>query len=160
MAVNLPSPCPNEVSEAAMEQEMIRARAWGVEGIAFGDLFLEEIRRYREERLARVGMSAVFPLWGQQTRALAEEVIAAGLRALLTCVDPRVLPACFVGREFDQRLLDEFPAPVDPCGENGEFHSFAWDGAMLSWLVGVRVGEVVHRDGFVFADLLPGEAWP
>ena len=141
-----------------MEQEMIRARAWGVEGIAFGDLFLEEIRRYREERLARVGMSAVFPLWGQQTRALAEEVIAAGLRALLTCVDPRVLPACFVGREFDQRLLDEFPAPVDPCGENGEFHSFAWYGPMFLRPIAVRTGEIVLRDGFVFADLLPTEA--
>lgn len=157
VVVGLPSPCPNAAYDEAMEQAMIRARAEGVEAVAFGDLFLEDIRRYREERLARVGMRALFPLWGESTRALAEEMLAGGLRALLTCVDPRVLPASFVGRPFDHHLLEQLPAPVDPCGENGEFHSFAWDGPMLGRPVGVRVGEIVQRDGFVFADLLPVE---
>ena len=160
VVVRLPSPCSNATYDAAMEQAMTQARAEGVEAIAFGDLFLEEVRRYREERLARVGMSALFPLWGRPTHALAEEMIVAGLRARLTCVDPRVLPASFVGREFDRRLLSELPARVDPCGENGEFHSFAWDGPMLARPVGVRTGEIVLRDGFVFVDLLPTEAAP
>jgi len=105
-------------------------------------------------------MTALFPLWGRPTRTLAEEMIAAGLRARLTCVDPRALPASFAGREFDHRFLGELPAGVDPCGENGEFHSFAWDGPMLTRPIGVQTGEVVLRDGFVFADLLPTEAAP
>jgi uncharacterized protein (TIGR00290 family) len=158
MVVKLPSPCSNAAYDAAMEQAMTRARAAGVEAVAFGDLFLEDVRRYREERLGRVGMTALFPLWGRPTRALAEEMIAAGLRARLTCVDPRTLPASFAGREFDHSFLGELPARVDPCGENGEFHSFAWDGPMLRRPVGIRTGEVVLRDGFVFADLLPVEA--
>ena len=136
---------------------MIQALAEGVEAVAFGDLFLEEVRRYREERLSRAGMTGLFPLWGRPTRLLAEEMILAGLRARLTCVDPRVLPASFAGREFDRQLLDELPARVDPCGENGEFHSFAWDGPMLARPIAVRPGEIVLRDGFVFADLLPTE---
>jgi diphthamide synthase (EF-2-diphthine--ammonia ligase) len=143
-----------------MQRAMTRARAEGVEAVAFGDLFLEEVRRYREERLARVGMRALFPLWGRPTRALAEEMIAAGLRARLTCVDPRAIPASFVGREFDLRLLSELPPHADPCGENGEFHSFAWDGPMLLRPIGIQTGEVVLRDGFVFVDLLPTEAAP
>lgn len=158
--VGLPSPCPNGTYDAAMEQAMARARAAGVEAVAFGDLFLEDVRRYREERLGRVGMTTLFPLWGRPTRGLAEEMIAAGLRARLTCVDPRALPASFVGREFDHSFLGELPAGVDPCGENGEFHSFAWDGPMLLRPIGIRTGEVVLRDGFVFADLLPMEAAP
>jgi uncharacterized protein (TIGR00290 family) len=156
--VKLPSPCSNATYDAAMQRAMTRARAEGVEAVAFGDLFLEEIRRYREERLARVGMRALFPLWGRPTRALAEEMIAAGLRARLTCVDPRAIPASFAGREFDLRLLGELPAHADPCGENGEFHSFAWDGPMLLRPIGIQTGEVVLRDGFVFVDLLPAEA--
>ncbi len=160
VVVRLPSPCSNATYDAAMEQAMTQARAEGVEAIAFGDLFLEEVRRYREERLGLVGMTALFPLWGRPSRALAEEMIVAGLRARLTCVDPRALPASFVGREFDHRFLSELPARVDPCGENGEFHSFAWDGPMLARPIGIRTGEVVLRDGFVFADLLPTEAAP
>jgi uncharacterized protein (TIGR00290 family) len=156
--VKLPSPCSNATYDAAMQRAMTRARAEGVEAVAFGDLFLEEVRRYREERLARVGMRALFPLWGRPTRALAEEMIAAGLRARLTCVDPRAIPASFAGREFDLRLLGELPAHADPCGENGEFHSFAWDGPMLLRPIGIQTGEVVLRDGFVFVDLLPTEA--
>lgn len=160
VVVRLPSPCSNATYDAAMEQAMTQARAEGVEAIAFGDLFLEEVRRYREERLGLVGMTALFPLWGRPSRALAEEMIVAGLRARLTCVDPRALPASFVGREFDHRFLSELPARVDPCGENGEYHSFAWDGPMLARPIGIRTGEVVLRDGFVFADLLPIEAAP
>lgn len=156
--VKLPSPCSNATYDAAMQRAMTRARAEGVEAVAFGDLFLEEVRRYREERLARVGMRGLFPLWGRPTRALAEEMIAAGLRARLTCVDPRAIPASFAGREFDLSLLSELPAHADPCGENGEFHSFAWDGPMLLRPIGIQTGEVVLRDGFVFVDLLPTEA--
>jgi len=158
--VKLPSPCSNATYDAAMQRAMTRARAEGVEAVAFGDLFLKEVRRYREERLARVGMRALFPLWGRPTRALAEEMIAAGLRARLTCVDPRAIPASFAGREFDLSLLGELPAHADPCGENGEFHSFAWDGPMLLRPIGIQTGEVVLRDGFVFVDLLPTEAAP
>jgi uncharacterized protein (TIGR00290 family) len=157
VVVTIPSPCSNATYDTAMEQAMTRARAEGVEAVAFGDLFLEEVRRYREERLSRAGMTGLFPLWGRPTRLLAEEMILAGLRARLTCVDPRVLPASFAGREFDRQLLDELPARVDPCGENGEFHSFAWDGPMLARPIAVRPGEIVLRDGFVFADLLPTE---
>jgi len=158
MVVKLSSPCSNATYDAAMQRAMTRARAEGVEAVAFGDLFLEEVRRYREERLARVGMRALFPLWGRPTRALAEEMIAAGLRARLTCVDPRAIPASFAGREFDLSLLGDLPAHADPCGENGEFHSFAWDGPMLLRPIGIQTGEVVLRDGFVFVDLLPTEA--
>lgn len=160
VVVRLPSACSNATYDAAMEQVMVRARDEGVKAVAFGDLFLEDVRRYREERLGRVGMTALFPLWGRPTRALADEMIAAGLRARLTCVDPRALPASFAGREFDHDFLGEMPAAVDPCGENGEFHSFTWDGPMLAWPIGVQTGEVVLRDGFVFADLLPTGAAP
>lgn len=153
--VPIPSPCPNEVYEAAMAEAMASARAAGVEAVAFGDLFLEDIRRYREERLAGTGLTALFPLWGRPTHTLAEEMIAGGLEARLTCVDPRVLPAAFAGRAFDRRLLAELPARVDPCGENGEFHSFAWAGPMFRAPIAVEAGDVVERDGFVFADLKP-----
>jgi len=154
-AVSIPYPCPNEVYEAAMAGALAEARASGIEAVAFGDLFLEDIRRYREARMAPTGLRPLFPLWGRPTRALAEEMIAGGLRARLTCVDPRVLDASFAGRAFDHDLLSALPPGVDPCGERGEFHSFAWDGPMFDRPVPVAVGEVVHRDGFVFADLLP-----
>jgi uncharacterized protein (TIGR00290 family) len=152
--VRIPSPCPNQAYEAAMSAAMADARARGFSSVAFGDLFLEDVRRYREERLAPTGLRPLFPLWGRPTRALAEEMLALGQRAVLTCVDPRVLPAAFAG---DQALLAELPAGVDPCGENGEFHSFAWDGPAFRRPVPVRAGEVVARDGFVFADLVPAE---
>ena len=156
--VEIPSPCPNDVYEAAMARALQEARRDGVTAVAFGDLFLADIRRYREERLQPAGFEPLFPLWERPTRALAEEMIGAGLRATLTCVDPRVLPASFAGREFDAALLANLPAGVDPCGENGEFHTFAWDGPMFRHPVPVRRGEVVTRDGFVFADLLPAAA--
>jgi uncharacterized protein (TIGR00290 family) len=154
--VEIPDPCPNGAYEAAMAAALELARAEGVLAVAFGDLFLEDVRRYREERLAPTGLRPLFPLWGRDTAALAREMIASGLRATLTCVDPRRLPSRFAGRAFDAALLAELPAGVDPCGENGEFHSFAWDGPVFRRPVAVRPGTVVERDGFVFADLLPG----
>jgi diphthamide synthase (EF-2-diphthine--ammonia ligase) len=123
--------------------------------VIFGDLFLEDIRAYREKQLARCGMTPLFPLWGKPTRALAENMIAGGLRAYLTCVDPRRLERGFAGRRFDAELLADLPRQVDPCGENGEFHTFACAGPMFSAEVAVMAGEIVERDGFVFADLLP-----
>jgi uncharacterized protein (TIGR00290 family) len=153
--VPIPYPCPNETYEVAMAGALAAARAAGIEAVAFGDLFLEDIRRYREERMAPTGLRPLFPLWGRPTRALAGEMIDGGLRARLACVDTRRLDAAFAGREFDRFLLRDLPADVDPCGERGEFHSFAWDGPMFDRPVPVAVGEVVHRDGFVFADLLP-----
>ena len=155
VTVRIPDRCVNEAYEAAMARAMADARAEGVTAVAFGDLFLADIRRYREERLAATGIRPLFPLWERPTRALAEEMLAAGLRARLTCVDPRALPDSFAGREFDRAFLDELPVGVDPCGENGEFHTFAWDGPMFAHPIRVRIGEVVRRDGFVFADLLP-----
>ena len=155
--VRIPSPCPNETYEAAMAAAIGQARA-RITGIAFGDLFLEDVRRYREKQMSGTGLRLHFPLWGRPTPALADEMIGGGLQARLTCVDPRVLPAGFAGAAFDRALLARLPAGVDPCGENGEFHTFAWDGPMFRRPVPVRSGDVVTRDGFVFADLLPAEA--
>jgi uncharacterized protein (TIGR00290 family) len=153
--VAIPSPCTNKVYEQAMSEAMARARAEGVRHVVFGDLFLEDIRAYREAQLAACGMSPVFPLWRKDTRRVAEEMIAAGLSAFLTCVDPRKLNREFAGRRFDARLLAELPPEVDPCGENGEFHTFASAGPMFRAGIGVSVGEIVEREGFVFADLFP-----
>ena len=156
LEVRIPWPCPNEAYEAAMAAALETARERGVTAVAFGDLFLEDVRRYREEKLAPTGLEPLFPLWGRPTRALAEEMVALGQKAVLTCVDPRVAPRELAGRAFDAALLAELPASVDPCGERGEFHSFAWDGPPFRHPVPVEVGEVVERDGFVFADLVPG----
>jgi uncharacterized protein (TIGR00290 family) len=152
--VSIPSPCPNDVYEAAMARVLATAMAEGIDAVAFGDLFLDDVRRYREERMAGTGLVPLFPLWGCPTDGLARDMIAGGQRATLTCVDPRVLPASFAGRAFDADLLRDLPSTVDPCGERGEFHSFAWDGPAFRVPVPVRGGEVVERDGFVFADLL------
>ena len=155
-AIDLPWPCSNEVYEARMADAVRRLEADGFTHIAFGDLFLEDVRRYREERLAGTGLTPLFPLWKTKpTRQLADEMIDAGLRACLTCVDPKILPAAFAGRQFDRTLLADLPEGVDPCGENGEFHSFAWDGPMFARPVSIAVGERVERDGFVFADVAP-----
>ena len=151
----IPYPCPNETYEVVMADAVAAMKADGVEAMAFGDLFLEDVRRYRERQMAGTGLELAFPLWGRSTRELAGEMIAGGLRASLTCVDPRVLPASFAGRAFDDALLRELPPGVDPCGENGEFHTFAWDGPMFERAVRCQPGEVVERDGFVFADLVP-----
>ncbi len=153
--VPIPWPCSNVQYEAAMSEALVRARGDGIEAVAFGDLFLEDIRRYREERLAATGIRPLFPLWGKPTAPLAAEMVAGGLRARLTCVDPRALDQRFAGRDFDAGLLAELPPSVDPCGERGEFHTFAYDGPMFRRPIPIRSGEVVTRDGFVFADLLP-----
>jgi uncharacterized protein (TIGR00290 family) len=156
--VQLPWPCTNADYEALMARAHDDARERGIEVVAFGDLFLEDVRRYREERMAGTGLRPMFPLWGQPTDALARRMIAGGLRARLTCVDPRQLPSSFVGRDFDEAFLAALPEGVDPCGERGEFHSFAYEGPMFRRPLAIRSGGVVERDGFVFADLLPGGA--
>lgn len=155
--VPIPSPCSNEIYERAMSEAMARARATGVQHVVFGDLFLQDIRAYREKNLAACGMTAVFPLWRKDTRQLAEEMLAGGLLAYLTCVDPRKLDASFAGRRFDAKLLRDLPSSVDPCGENGEFHTFANAGPMFDREIHVTPGEIVERDGFIFADFLPQE---
>jgi uncharacterized protein (TIGR00290 family) len=157
LPVRLPDPCPNPAYQAAMAQAMAEARAEGVEAVAFGDLFLEDVREYRESQMRGTGMRALFPLWGRPTAELAQEMLAGGLRAFITCVDPRALPPRFAGRRFDRALLEELPVTVDPCGEKGEFHTFVWDGPMFRGPVPVETGETVERDGFVFTDLIPGQ---
>jgi uncharacterized protein (TIGR00290 family) len=152
--VFIPSPCPNEIYEAQMRDAMARAKAEGITDVAFGDLFLEDVRRYREERMAGTGLGALFPLWGKPTPALAREMLAGGLRATITCVDPKQLDKSFVGREFDASLLADLPAGADPCGENGEFHSCVHAGPMFSAPLAVSTGEVLERDGFVFCDVV------
>jgi uncharacterized protein (TIGR00290 family) len=153
--VPLPWPCSNEDYEALMTGVFERARTERIDEIAYGDLFLDDIRAYREARHAGTGIGLRFPLWGSDTRVLAQDMLAGGLRATITCVDPRQLAASFAGRPFDQALLDDLPPAVDPCGERGEFHTFAHAGPMFAAPVEVVPGEIVERDGFVFADLLP-----
>jgi uncharacterized protein (TIGR00290 family) len=150
--IEIPYPCSDAQYAAVMTDFVARARDDGVQCMAFGDLYLQDVRRYREERLQGTGIEAIFPLWEKPTRALLGEMLAGGLRACLTCVDPRVLPAEFAGRELTPALLESMPAHIDPCGENGEFHSFVFDGPMFSRPLDIEMGEVVERDGFVFAD--------
>ena len=152
-AVPLPWPCSNEQYESLMAQVCAKAVAEGIEGIAFGDLFLEDVRAYREEQLKDTGLQPIFPVWGLPTRALAQEMIASGIRAKLTCIDTIKLDPSFVGREFDEALLSALPDEVDPCGERGEFHSFVYAGPMLNAALPVSVGASVVREQFVFADL-------
>jgi diphthamide synthase (EF-2-diphthine--ammonia ligase) len=158
--VPIPSPCPNEIYEARMREAVDRARAEGFTHVAFGDLFLEDVRRYREERLAGTGLDPLFPLWGRPTDALARDMLAAGLEATITCVDPRQLDATFVGRRWDTALLDALPATVDPCGERGEFHTFCHAGPMFARPIPVSAGVTVEREGFVFADVVWGSGVP
>lgn len=153
--IPLPWPCSNDEYERRMSAAVGTARGRGVTHVAFGDLFLEDVRAYRERQMAGAGLTPMFPLWGLETRPLAREMIDAGLRARLTTVDPRHLPASFAGRDFDASLLADLPAGVDPCGERGEFHSFCYDGPMFRHPIHIAAGEVVERDGFVFADLTP-----
>jgi uncharacterized protein (TIGR00290 family) len=156
ITVQIPHPCPNEIYEAQMSTAITKAKAQGFTHVAFGDLFLEDIRRYREERMKGTALVPMFPLWMRPTDELAREMIGGGLEAYLTCVDPRVLPASFAGRRFDAELLADLPAGVDPCGERGEFHTCAVAGPMFAKRISVKPGVVVERDGFVFADLVPG----
>lgn len=150
--IPIPYPCSNEQYAAAMSDFMALARSEAVQCMAFGDLYLEDVRRYREERMQGSGIEPVFPLWGRPTRPLLQEMLAGGLRACLTCVDPRVLPAEFAGRELTPELIAQMPEQIDPCGENGEFHTFVFAGPMFSQPLDIQMGEVVERDGFVFAD--------
>jgi uncharacterized protein (TIGR00290 family) len=152
--VEIPAGCSNEVYEQRMGQALAESPLREAQTVAFGDLFLADIRAYREERLAAAGKHAVFPLWGRDTWTLAEEFIAAGFEAILVCVDPGKLDPSFAGRRFDRRLLGELPPGVDPCGENGEFHTFVHRGPVFSSPVACRPGETVVREGFVFCDLL------
>jgi uncharacterized protein (TIGR00290 family) len=155
MRVPIPYPCPNDVYEQAMADALAAAAVRGVTHVVFGDLFLADVRAYREAQLARAGFQGVFPLWSRETPSLAREMIAAGLDARITCVDPSRLDRSVAGRRFDLELLDALPPDVDPCGENGEFHTFVAGGPMFRHPVPVRSGVIVERDGFVFADLVP-----
>jgi len=152
--VVIPSPCPDEAYAAAMRRVMESAKADGVTHVIFGDIFLEDVRDYRIARLAAVGMTAHFPLWGRNTHELAHEMIAGGLRAFLTCVDPRRLAPSFAGAEYDMQLLRDLPGDVDPCAENGEFHTCVVAGPMFQAPLPVRVGAIAEHDGFVFADVI------
>jgi len=153
-AVSLPWPCSNEQYESRMAQTFAKAVAEGIEGIAFGDLFLEEVRCYRQKQLKGTGLEPIFPVWGLPTRDLAQEMIASGVRAKLTCVDTTKLDQSFAGREFDQRCLSALPDGADACGERGEFHSFVYAGPMLDVALSVSVGVTVVQDHFAFADLI------
>jgi uncharacterized protein (TIGR00290 family) len=154
-AVDLPWPCSNADYEERMRAVCDRAVAEGITAVAFGDLFLEDVRAYRVRQMEGTGLELLFPAWGIPTDALAREMIAGGVKAKITCVDPRKLAASFAGSEFDSDFLKALPASVDPCGENGEFHSFVYDAPVFSRPIAVRGGEVVERDGFVFADVIP-----
>jgi len=153
--VGIPASCSNAVYESRMAEALASPVLAGVGTMAFADLFLADIRAYREEKLAGGGWSAVFPLWGRDTRALAREFIEAGFEAVLVCVDPSQLDASFVGRSFDNELLDDLPDSVDPCGENGEFHTFVHAGPVFDSRIEFSLGEAVMRDGFAFQDLIP-----
>jgi uncharacterized protein (TIGR00290 family) len=153
--VELPWPCSNEEYEERMGRAVSTAVADGVTQIVFGDLFLEDIRSYRESRLAGTGVAPLFPLWGRPTRSLAYEMVDVGVRAVVTCVDPAQAPPSLAGKWFDAEFIEALPASVDPCGENGEFHTFVVDGPGFRYPLDVVVGDIVERDGFVFADVLP-----
>jgi uncharacterized protein (TIGR00290 family) len=152
--VPIPDACVNAEYERIMGEQIDKARRAGVDAVAFGDLYLEDIRAYRQRQMAGTGIELLSPLWQRPTPDLAREMLAAGLRAYVTCVDPRALDASFAGREWDEAFLRDLPPGVDPCGENGEFHTFVFDGPMLRHPVPVTPGVVVERDGYVFADLL------
>ncbi|WP_440592487.1 ATP-binding protein [Schlesneria sp.] len=154
--IPLPWPCPNEIYERELQKIVRRAHAEGIRAFAFGDLFLSDIRTYREQQLNGSGIEPIFPLWGTPaaTPHLAHEMVSAGLRATLTCIDPRQLPSTFVGREFDQSLLAELPPHVDPCGEQGEFHTFCHTGPMFTHPIPVSLGETTERDSFHYIDLV------
>lgn len=156
--IDIPAACVNETYERAMEAAFAAPPLAEVEALAFADLFLADVRAYREERLAAAGRRALFPLWERETQALAEAFIDTGFEAVLVCVDPRQLDPSFVGRPFDRALLADLPAGVDPCGENGEFHTFVHTGPIFDAPIEFEPGEAVIRDGFAFQDLVPVRA--
>jgi uncharacterized protein (TIGR00290 family) len=152
--VDLPWPCSNAEYEEIMRGVWSRARAEGMEAVAFGDLFLRDIRAYRERQLEGTGLEPLFPLWEIPTKRLAHDMIAAGVKAKVTCVDSTRLDGSFAGRDFNLAFLESLPAPVDPCGENGEFHTFVYDAPVFTHAIGVQTGDIVERDSFVFADMI------
>ena len=156
--VPLPWPCSNQEYEQVMAGVCAKAIENGITAVAFGDLFLEDVRKYREDQMKRAGLEPIFPTWGRNTRELLEKMLAAGLRARIVCLDPSKVPAEFAGRDMDIRCMEELPAGVDPCGENGEFHTFVYDGPMFACPIAIEGGEIVTRDGFVYADVLPAGA--
>lgn len=159
-SVELPSPCPNACYETLMRGACRRALDAKIDAVAFGDLFLADIRQYRERQLEPTGLKALFPVWEIPTHELARELIRAGVKAKIACVDPARLDPSYAGREYDGEFLDSLPAKIDPCGENGEFHTFVYDAPVFSSAIEIRTGEIVERGGFVFADLLPNCAAP
>jgi diphthamide synthase (EF-2-diphthine--ammonia ligase) len=154
LKVFIPDPCSNAQYEHAMSDALSRAKREGVTAVAFGDLFLRDIRRYREEKLAPTGIDALFPIWGLKTDQLARDMVDAGLRAYITCVDTSQFDRSFAGQTYDRSMLESLPAGVDPCGENGEFHTFVYRGPMFSRDIAVEPGALIERNGFVFADLV------
>ncbi len=158
--VELPWPCSNADYEELMRGVCQRARTEGIEAVAFGDLFLRDIRAYREQQLRDTGLEPIFPVWDLPTKELASDMIAGGIRAKVTCVDPRKLDRSFAGCDFDAAFLDRLPPEVDPCGENGEFHTFVYDSPSFRHSIPVQMGEIVERDGFVFADVLGVQSQP
>lgn len=151
--VVIPYPCSNQVYEERMANFLSGWKTKGVRHVIFGDLFLEDIRNYREQKLSQIDMTPVFPLWGEDTAELAREMLKVGFRAVVTCVDPKRLEPKFAGHLFDETFLRNIPTGVDPCGENGEFHTFVYDGPIFNQPISVKVGETVTRDGFTFTDL-------
>jgi uncharacterized protein (TIGR00290 family) len=156
--VRIPPQCVNPIYEARMEEAVRFHYDAGVRSVAFGDIFLEDLRAYREKNLARIGMTALFPIWKRDTRELIRSFHAARFRAIAACIDPKVLDRTFAGRELDDSFFRDLPAGVDPCGENGEFHTFVFDGPIFREPVAVRAGEVLERDSFIYCDLLPAAA--
>jgi uncharacterized protein (TIGR00290 family) len=153
--VLIPYPCPNDVYERKMRDALLKFKSKGLTNVVFGDLFLEDIRKYREEKLTGVGITPIFPLWKQDTSRLAKRMLEVGFRAVITCVDPKKLDTKFAGRQFDESFLEELPFGVDPCGENGEFHTFVYDGPIFEKPIDITMGDRVMRDGFQFVDVLP-----
>jgi uncharacterized protein (TIGR00290 family) len=156
--VRIPPQCVNPIYEARMEEALRSYYAEGVRTVAFGDIFLEDLRAYREKNLARIGMTALFPIWKRDTRELIRSFHVARFRAIAVCIDPKVLDCSFAGRELDESFFRDLPAGVDPCGENGEFHTFVFDGPIFRNPIPVRAGKVVERDSFIYCDLLPSAA--
>jgi uncharacterized protein (TIGR00290 family) len=156
--VFIPQQCVNSIYEARMEEALLHYFKQGIRRVAFGDIFLEDLRLYREKNLARVAMHALFPIWKRGTRDLIREFHSAGFRSVAVCIDSKVLDPGFAGRELDASFFADLPPGVDPCGENGEFHTFVFDGPIFSRPVGFTLGEVVQRDSFIFRDLLPEKA--
>lgn len=153
--VSIPPQCPNSIYESRMAETLVRLRERGIQHFGFGDIFLRDLRAYREKNLAKIGAEAIFPLWDIDTRELAARFVNDGFRAITVCVDPRKLAKTFAGRELDSTFFKALPTDVDPCGENGEFHTFVFDGPIFRSPILVQTGEIVERDSFVFCDVLP-----